>query len=142
LDVAGAENAGGEGDEGVQHDKDDVEIVDLRQRPGRRPVDEQEQRRGEREEARQHVQTRRPAVVGHDNQHARRDERNEQHELDHVDRQRAHRRSPRKRSSAWISTLSKRSRMRKRKMPITMKAISTEKATLISTTSGMPLAPV
>ena len=27
-------------------------------------------------------------------------------------------------------------------MPMTMKAISTEKATLISTTSGMPLAPV
>jgi hypothetical protein len=32
--------------------------------------------------------------------------------------------------------------MRNRKMPITMKAIRIEKATLISTTSGMPLAPV
>jgi hypothetical protein len=32
--------------------------------------------------------------------------------------------------------------MRNRKMPMTMKAIRIENATLISTTSGMPLAPV
>lgn len=37
--------------------------------------------------------------------------------------------------------MSKRSRMRKKNMPKRMKAISTEKATLISTTSGMPLTP-
>src|SRR5258707_3638538 len=53
-----------------------------------------------------------------------------------------HPRSPRNRSSACKSTVSKRSRMRNRKMPITMKAMRMEKAMLISTTSGMPLAPV
>ena len=37
---------------------------------------------------------------------------------------------------------SKRSRMRNRKIPITISATRIEKATLISTTSGMPLAPV
>ena len=44
-------------------------------------------------------------------------------------------------SSACTSTESKRSRIRNRKTPITMKATRTENATLISTTSGMPLAP-
>ena len=38
--------------------------------------------------------------------------------------------------------MSKRSRMRNRKIPITISATRIEKATLISTTSGMPLAPV
>src|ERR1022692_88153 len=41
-----------------------------------------------------------------------------------------------------MSTESKRSRMRNRKIPITISATRIEKATLISTTSGMPLAPV
>ena len=39
------------------------------------------------------------------------------------------------------SIVSNRSLMRKRKTPITTSATSTEKATEISTTSGMPLAP-
>jgi len=47
----------------------------------------------------------------------------------------SHRRSPRKRSRACKSTVSKRSRMRNRKMPMTMKAIRIENATLLSTTS-------
>src|SRR4029077_13178754 len=64
---------------------------------------------------------------------------NQEHAGQRIER---HRRSPRKRSSASRSTVSKRSRMRNRKIPITMKAMRTEKATLISTTSGMPLAPV
>jgi hypothetical protein len=38
--------------------------------------------------------------------------------------------------------VSKRSRVRNRNIPMTMKAMRTEKATLISTTSGIPLAPV
>ena len=41
-----------------------------------------------------------------------------------------------------MSTLSKRSRMRKTKTAKTKSAISTEKATLTSTTSGIPRAPV
>ena len=53
-----------------------------------------------------------------------------------------HGRSPRKRSSACMSTESKRSVIRNRKIPITINAMRIENATLISTTSGMPFAPV
>src|SRR3954470_46112 len=42
----------------------------------------------------------------------------------------------------WMSTVSQRPRVRERKTPITISATRIEKATLISTTSGMPLAPV
>ena len=41
-----------------------------------------------------------------------------------------------------MSTVSKRSRMRNRNTPITISATRIENATLISTTSGIPLAPV
>src|SRR2546423_1925185 len=90
-------------------------------------------------EGRGGVERRRQAVAGEPREQRRRHDRNEEHRRQHVE---AHRCSPRKRSSALISTVSKRSRMRNRKMPMTMKAIRIEKATLISTTSGVPLAPV
>ena len=64
-DVAGAEDAGRETDEGVEHDEDDVEIVDQHVGPGRRPVDhEQRQRREKCREARDDVQARRQPVAG------------------------------------------------------------------------------
>src|ERR1051326_8452125 len=141
-DVAGAENAGGERHEGVEHDENDVEIVDLKKAGGGGPLDQQQQRRSEGQQARQHVPPRCPPVPRQQGEHAAGGEGNQQDQSDRADGNRAHRRSPRKLSSASSSTLSNRSRMRNRKMTITMKAISTEKATLISTTSGMPLAPV
>src|ERR1700720_539278 len=142
LDVACAEYAGGERHEGVQDHEHDVQFIDLRELAWCRPMHEQKKRGKEGDEARDNVQPRRPTIVRDQRQHACRDERNEQHKPDRIEGHRAHRRSRRTRSSARISTLSNRSRIRKRKIPITMKAISTEKATLISTTSGMPFAPV
>src|SRR5215831_16364443 len=138
-DIARAEHARGEADEGGQHDEHLVEVVDQKILTRYRLDHEQRQRSQEGEQRRHDVERGRDAVIGHE-----REDRGRRHG-DHKDgRERVdgHRRSPRKRSKAWISTLSKRSRIRNRKMPITMKAISTEKATLISTTSGMPLAPV
>ena len=41
ADVAGAEDAGGEADEGVEHDEDDVEIVDEQIAPGAGRVDDE-----------------------------------------------------------------------------------------------------
>ena len=142
-DVAGAEHAGGEADERVEHDEYDIEVVDVEIRPGSRPLEEQQHRRGKRDEAGDDVErapkarTRAgrsgwpPAAIG-----------TSRTAPSAIEAEEAHRRSPRKRSSACTSTVSKRSRMRNRKMPMTMKAIRIENATLISTTSGMPLAPV
>ena len=96
----------------------------------------------EGQEARQDVEARRRAIARRQRENHRGRRRN-----------REDRRRRRSRSTAFIgalpgtgraprtSTVSKRSRMRNRKTPMTMKATSTEKATLISTTSGMPLAP-
>src|SRR6185437_4498848 len=137
TDIAGAEHAGGERDKGRQDDEDAVEIVDqqivagLRRDPEQRHRDQEGRQRGD------DVEVRREPIAGQRDEHGGRDQR---HDEDGCERR--HRRSPRKRSSAWISTVSKRSRIRNRKMPMTMKAISTEKATEISTTSGIPLAPV
>ncbi len=51
VDVAGAEGAGRQGDEGRQHDEDDVEVVDQQERPGCRPRVEQESAASEGERA-------------------------------------------------------------------------------------------
>src|SRR5260370_1519385 len=142
-DVARAEDAGRETHKGVEHDEDDVQIVNQHIRPRLRTLDH-EQRKG-REKCRQtrdDVQTRRQPVAGQCGQQRRRADWNQQNSRDGIEGMCAHRRSPRKSSSAETSTESKRSRIRNRKMPMTMKAIRIEKATLISTTSGMPLAPV
>ena len=45
ADVAGAEHAGGEADEGGEHDEDDVEVVDEQIGARRRPLEEQRQAR-------------------------------------------------------------------------------------------------
>ena len=141
-DIARAEDAGGEADEGVEHDEDDVEIVDQHVGPGSGRDHEQRQRRQECREARHDVQPRRHPVARQHGQQRRRDDRDQQDCRHRIEGRSAHRCSPRKSSSAETSTESKRSRIRNRKMPMTMKAIRIEKATLISTTSGMPLAPV
>src|SRR5262245_49792844 len=138
-DVARAEHAGREADERGQHDKDIVEIVDVEIGALQRPAGEQRQRHQERRERDQHVEARRHPVAGQQRKHHGRQRRDGQDRSDCVQ---THWRSPRWKSSACTSTVSKRSRIRKRKIPITMNAIKTEKATLISTTSGMPLAPV
>src|SRR5581483_8766945 len=106
----------------------------------RRPVDdEQGQRRKKRQDRGGDVERGGCLVAGEEGEQRRRGERNDEDQDFRIE---AHRRSPRKPSSAWTSTVSKRSRMRNRKMPMTMKAMRMAKATLISTTSGMPLAPV
>src|SRR5580704_15803622 len=139
ADIARAEHAGREGDKRREHDKDLVEIIHKQVVAGRWL--DHEQRRGGQEcqQGRRDIQPRREPITRQGGQKRGRHQRNQQDRLERVE---PHRCSPRNRSIACMSTVSKRSRMRNRKMPMTMKAISTEKATLISTTSGMPLAPV
>src|SRR5262245_43392830 len=139
VDIARAEHAGGEAHEGGEHDEDLVEVVQQQIGTGFRGHNKQRQRRDEGCERRENVEPRCQTIARKYRQHEGRNGRNQQDAGERVDH---HRRSPRNRSSSCKSTLSKRSRIRKRKMPITMKAISTENATEISTTSGMPLAPV
>src|SRR5262245_27709030 len=143
TDIAGAEQTRGEADEGIERHEDDVEIVDQKVRSGRWPVGyEERERRDEGEERGGDIQPRRQPVARQSREKACRSERNEKDRADRVELETGHRRSPRCLSSACTSTVSKRSRMRNRNMPITMKAMRIENATLISTTSGMPLAPV
>src|SRR6185312_4375424 len=103
---------------------------------------QQRQRGDEAQKRRRDVDARGEPVARQDREQGRRAKRYQQHRGDRLEVPADHRRSPRNRSSACTSTVSKRSRMRKRKMPMTMNAIRIENATLISTTSGMPLAPV
>src|SRR5271165_6107077 len=140
-DIGGAEHARCEADESVEHDEDDVEVVD--ENIGARRRREREQRGGgeESREGRGDIE-RGGKPVGRQSGEQR---RGRQRQGEHDDRriQRLHyRRSPWKRSSACASTVSNRSLMRKRKTPITTSATRTEKATEISTTSGIPFAAV
>src|SRR3990172_1320373 len=139
LDIARAEHACGEADKGGEHDEDIVQVVDQDVRPGRGTLEKQRERGEEGEQGGKHVEARGEPITRQQRQQRRCDRRDGEHGGHRVE---AHSRSPRKRSSAWTSTVSKRSRMRNRKIPMTMKAIKMEKATLISTTNGMPLAPV
>src|SRR5579883_1956683 len=145
-DIACAEYASGKANERVQHDKDDVQIIDEDERSRRWLVDEQRQCGEQRQESSRHVETGREAIARQDREKGGSQHRYHEQEGDAVEGEGCHpchppNRSPRSLSRASRSTVSKRSRMRNRKMPITMKAMRTEKATLISTTSGMPLAP-
>src|SRR5208283_1051508 len=146
-DVARAEHAGGEADKGIQNDEDDVQVVDQNVRASRGFPNEQRQSGEKREESRSDVQASRQAIPRQNRQHGGSHHRNDQQESNAADGDGVHHCpprywSPRSRSRASRSTVSNRSRIRNRKIPITIKAIRTEKATLISTTSGMPLAPV
>src|SRR3984957_14753867 len=142
-DIARAEDASGEADKGVERDEDDVEVVD-KEIGARRGMRGEEKRRGEEQcqPGGDDIKARRETVPRQDRKDCRRAQRDEQHRIDEPESRGDHRRSPRNWSSACRSTVSKRSRIRKRKMPMTMKAMRMEKATLISTTSGMPRAPV
>src|SRR4029453_433038 len=138
ADIACAEHAGGKADKGGQHDEDLVEVV--HQQIGAGGWLDYEKRYGgqEGQQCRQHIKPCRKPKTRQCREQPGGDRRNKENTCERID----HRRSPRKRSSACTSTVSNLSRIRNRKMPMTMKAISTEKATLISTTSGIPLAPV
>src|SRR4029077_6078454 len=142
ADVACREHGRGEAHGRRQHDEDGVWGVDQQIAAGRGTLEKQRKRRGEAQKRCQYVQCGREAVRRHESEQPRRDGGDQQYGRHCVEAERHHRRSPRKRSSAWTSTVSKRSRMRNRKIPITMKAIRIENAIEISTTSGMPLAPV
>src|SRR5262249_17010508 len=138
ADIAGAENAGGETDEAGQNDKRAVEIVDQQISTGSRIDKKQRQGAEEGEPGRGDIRASGYAVVRQCREQRRRNSRNSQYAGERIKR---HCRSPRKSLMICTSTVSNRSRMRNRKMPITIKAIKIEKAMLISTTSGMPLAP-
>src|SRR6185437_5245567 len=142
-DVTRAEDAGGEADESVEGDEHHVEIVDD-QVIARRIVRAEQQRQcgDEAQKCRHNVDARGKPIARQDGEHGRRAKRYQQHRGYRIEMPAAHCRSPRNGSSACTSTVSKRWRIRNRKMPMTMKAIRIEKATLISTTSGIPLAPV
>ena len=75
ADIARAENAGGETDERVEHDEDDIEIVGeekvIRWRTGM----EQRHREGEDEAAEEDVEPRRQAIIGDESEHRGADER-------------------------------------------------------------------
>src|SRR5262249_10384787 len=141
ADVARAEDRGGEGDEGREHDEIDVEIVDDQDVAAVARVQQQRRAGHEGQPCRQHVDDGAEPVARDQRQQHHGDGRDRQ---DSVQRQYHRRppRSPRNWSSALTSTVSKRSRMRNTKTPNTMKAIRIENATENSTTSGMPLAPV
>src|SRR5262249_33787694 len=139
-DVGCAENAGGEPDEGVEHNEDDIEIVDQEIIIGHGRLHKQPKREEKRRQTGEHIEPRREPIAGDNRENRGRRRRNKEHRHERVEHR--HGCSPRKRSSVCTSTLSKRSRMRNRKMPMTMNAIRMEKATLISTTKGIPLAPV
>ncbi len=141
ADIARAKYAGGEADERGQHDEHVVEVVH-QEIWGRLGTAEEQRDRGEEgQESRNDIERCRQPISRQRHEQRRRQRGNCENGGDRFKRSR-HPRSPRKRSSACKSTVSKRSRMRNRKMPITMKAMRIEKAMLISTTSGMPLAPV
>src|SRR5215813_6811585 len=141
ADLAGAEYAGREADERGQHDEDVVEVIHQQIRGRLRAAEEQRDRGEEGQERRDHIERRRQPVPRQRHEQRRRQRGNRQNGGERFAQTR-HPRSPRKRSSACKTIWSKRSGMQKRKMPITMKAKRIEKAMLISTTSGMPLAPV
>src|SRR5437016_7810234 len=141
ADIAGAEHAGRETDERGQHNEHVIEIVHQQIGSWLRTAEEQGDRSEEGQESRNHIERRRQPVARQRYEQRRRQCGNYENGGDGFERCR-HPRSPRNRSSACKSTVSKRSRMRNRKIPITMNAMRMEKAMLISTTSGMPLAPV
>src|SRR5512135_377408 len=141
ANVACTEYARCEADNRAEHDEDDVEVINEKVGAWLCVHEKQQDRGQEREKAGHHIQSRRQPVTGKHGERGGRKCRDGQHQRGAVEEP-LHRRSPRKRSSACTSTESKRSRMRNRKMPMTIKAINTEKATLISTTRGIPLAPV
>src|SRR6185437_11118546 len=122
-----------------QRDEDLVEVVHQKIRPGARLHEKHRHCGGEGQKRGYDIEARSHPIAGERREQRRRRGRDQQHAGERIE---GHRRSPRKSSSARTSTVSKRSRMRNKKMPMTMKAMRIENATLISTTSGMPLAPV
>ena len=80
-DIARAEYAGGEPDEGIEDDEDNVEIVDEQIGSRRRPLeDEERQRRRQGRQCRGDVEAGRSPVVGEHGEQARRNQRNEEDE--------------------------------------------------------------
>jgi hypothetical protein len=85
-DVAGAENAGGEADEGVEHDEDDVQIVDQHIRPRRRAVDDEQRQRGKKgRKTRDDVQTGGQPIAGQHRQQRGRADRDQEHRRERIE---------------------------------------------------------
>ncbi len=95
-DIARAEDGGGEADEGIEHDEDDVEVVDQHIGSRLRAIDDEQRQRGEeRRKARHHVQPRGEAVARQRGQQRRRADRYQQHRGDGIVGRDVHRCSPR-----------------------------------------------
>src|SRR6185312_14812802 len=116
ADIARAEHGGGEADQRGQRDEDLVEVVYQKILSGAR-LDEKHRHCGsERQKSGYDIDAGRHAIAGERCEQRRRRGRDQQHAGERIE---GHCRSPRKRSSARTSTVSKRSRMRNRKMPTT-----------------------
>src|SRR5471030_1205289 len=140
ADIAGAEDRRGKCHEGRQRDEINVEVVNDKD-VAAIAIDQQQRRSShEGQTARQHVEHRADPVAGNQHQHHDGNRRNQENGIKRVDHSRPPC-SPRNRSSALTSTVSKRSRIRNTKIPKTIKAIRIENAVENSTTSGIPLAP-
>ena len=95
-DIAGAEDAGREADKRIEHDEDDVEVVDQHVWPRLRSFDdEQRERRNEGQQARDDVQPRRQPVAGQRSEQGRRADRDQQHRRHGIEGSHAHLCSPR-----------------------------------------------
>src|SRR5690606_25589821 len=122
-------------------DQIDVEVVDHQEQARLGSRVEQGQRGGEGQERRRDVEARGQPIAGQRCQHRHGDERHDQYRGQDIGAGSAHRASPRNGWRWWTSTAARRPRMRTRNAPNTMNATSTERATLSSTTSGMPRTP-
>src|SRR5208282_600007 len=138
ADIAGAERGGRKADESIENDEKDIEAVEDKVilDDGRRG--KEREARGESKSGGEHVSDGADPVA----RNKRQDKPGRDGDANDGVNGFVHRRSPRTRSRDSISTLSNRSRMRNTKTAKTKSAIRTEKATLTSTTSGIPRAPV
>ena len=85
ADIARAENAGREADEGGQHDEGGVEIVDQQIEAGFRPAEEQRQRAEQRQPGRCDIDPRRDAIAREHCEQRGGNGRNHQHAGERID---------------------------------------------------------
>ena len=85
-DVAGAEYAGREGDEGRQHDESVVQIVDEKVISWRRPIEQEQYSSDQSDEGGQHIEASRNPIAGQQRQHRRSHRGNNQHGRQRLER--------------------------------------------------------
>ncbi len=85
-DVAGAEYAGREGNEGRQHDESVVQIVDEKVFSWRRPIEQEQYSSDQGDEGGQHIEASRNPIAGQQRQHRRSHRGNNQHGRQRLER--------------------------------------------------------